>query len=253
MKEIGQLFLEKSQQPTNWEDVFHPCEVAARKEFRTGQEVHVWQSLTNAPLDLVSSLYRKLSPEEKIKAGRFKFPHDQQRFVISHGILRHILAAYVECDPSDLLFKKTKYGKPFLADQTGKNAIRFNMTHSRDAVCYIISAMTAVGIDIEYVRPNFDWHSISKVYFTPQEVFQLESLPKEGQANAFYILWTRKEALLKAIGKGLSGIDEMGSSLLTTLRSKYTLVSFKCEENYQGTLAVCPETSRIRFFRFKGF
>jgi 4'-phosphopantetheinyl transferase len=249
-----QILLELAQQkPTKWEDISHPEEITRWKEFCKGNELHVWQCSTSAPFEVISSFYSKVSAEEKIKAGRFRFSRDQHRYVISHGLLRTILGAYVEEGPSELIFEKTNSGKPFLATKTRKGRIQFNMTHSEDVVCYIMSRENEVGIDIEYVKPNFDWYSIAKVYFTFHEMSLLESLPGDEQIRTFFTLWTRKEALLKATGEGLNGIKDMGSSAINPIKSKFTLFSFKYGEDYQGAFAVNSETPRIRFFDLSSF
>ncbi len=249
MKENDLTFIEQIQQPfTYWEDGYYITEVASKKEFLTGEEVHVWQ----APLNSSSHFYDKLSPEEKIRAARFRLPRDQNRYINSHGILRLILAEYVGCDHSDIQLKRTKYGKPFLVSRNGKNTIRFNMTHSENVVCYIISSSNEVGIDIEYVKSDFDWFGLANVYFTSQEVIHLEAFPRDEQGKAFFTMLTRKEALLKAIGIGLSGIEEMRASESYSCIEKYPLISFEYGEYleyYQGALAVSSGISSIRFFR----
>ncbi|MCL6571521.1 MAG: 4'-phosphopantetheinyl transferase superfamily protein, partial [Bacillus sp. (in: Bacteria)] len=197
------------QKPTYWEEVTSPEEIAKCKEFSEGYELHVWQCFTSEASKVISSLYPHLSPEEKTKANRFRFSHDQNRYVVAHGLLRIILGAYVEREPAELIIERTNTGKPYLVTPEEVNTIQFNMTHSEDIVCYIISKVSEVGIDIEFINPNFDWYSIAKVYFTTPEMSLLESLPDDEQVKRFFTLWTRKEAFLKATGKGLSGLADM--------------------------------------------
>lgn len=232
---------------THWEDICQVDEAADITGFCNGEEVHVWQ----ASLDASTQYYNLLSQEEKIKAGRFRSPSDQQRYIVSHGVLRVILSGYAGCNSSSIEFCQNRYGKPFLSRKNGSNTIRFNMTHSQEMACYIISKGQEVGIDIEYVHPDLDWLCVAKACFTPQEMIYLESLPNADQLQAFFILWTRKEALLKAIGTGLSGLEEMGASDGFESQERYRLLAYHCGDNYQGAIAIGSGVSSIRYFRFQ--
>lgn len=222
---------------TYWEYCGEIAQVASRNEFWIGQEIHVWL----APLDFDSNYYSILSEDEKVKAAKFRFLRDQHHYIKSHGVLRNILSAYVDNDPSALKFNISKYGKPFLMSQNKEHAVRFNMSHSENVVCYIVSKDNEVGIDIEYIKPDFDWKTIAKLYFNPCEMLYLENLPRVDHDKAFFELWTRKEALLKAVGIGLNDIEEINSS-------EYQLISFKYRD-YQGALAMSSDAP-FRFFYF---
>ncbi len=145
-------------------------------------------------------LQNVLSPDERMRAARFTFDRDQRRFVVAHGVLRHILAGYVGHAPSKLQFGTNPYGKPHLV---GSPSLRFNLSHSHD-VAMIAIARAEVGIDVEAVRPIDDLLNIAQQFFLADEVEGLRRLPTEAQPPAFYRIWTRKEAYLKAIGTGLN-------------------------------------------------
>ncbi|MDR7239961.1 4'-phosphopantetheinyl transferase family protein [Neobacillus drentensis] len=240
-------------QLTNWSEITKFDQVIGRKGFWDGQEVHVFALSTNASMEVISSLYRKLSQEEKIQAKRFKFIDDQNHYVLSHGFLRNILASYVKSSPSDIRINRAKNGKPFLVSQAGKNSVHFNMAHSENVVLYIVSKSQEVGIDIEMIKPDFDWYSIAKGYFSPQERLFLESLPREDRLKTFYTLWTRKEALLKLSGEGLNGLDAIRNSSYYANRGKTTVMSFNFDGNYLGTLAVEVSFADIHFFCYSAF
>ncbi|MRH44269.1 4'-phosphopantetheinyl transferase superfamily protein [Aquibacillus halophilus] len=228
---------------TNWQDVYDITAVSSMEEFHNGQEVHVWQ--TN--LDSSADYYDKLSSEEKDRVGKLRFVHDKRRYIIRHAVLRMILAAYSNCDFSSIQFARTKYGKPFLIAKNEKGVIQFNMTHSKDKACFVLAIKNKVGIDIEYVKSDFDWNSIANLYFTSKELSYLKEIPKEDQVIAFLNLWTNKEAILKAHGTGLIDFEE---GTVDSLINKYTSLPFYCGDNYQGTLAYRTEIERVRFFRY---
>jgi 4'-phosphopantetheinyl transferase len=251
MKQNEKIFIEQSlQSHSKWKEVGYPEKAIIEKEFHSGREVHVWRADTNVSWDIVSNLYQTLSLEERIKAEKFRFSLDQKRYIVSHAILRLILAAYVEEDPTELKFETTEYRKPKLVNRIGKNSIQFNMSHSENVVCYSMSSIHDVGIDIEYVNSNFEWYDLARAYCTPMELSLLESVPKRDQHRTFFSIWTRKEALLKAIGIGLSGIGETLKNEFYLANSNYTLIPFKCWENYEGTVAVRAKISKVHFFHF---
>ena len=229
-----------------WKDIYDINEIGSWDHFISEKEVHVWQ----ASLNCVSGFYHYLSTEEKLKAERFRIQRDKQRYIISHGILRYILGMYIGCEPSFLKFERREYGKPWLTSQNLEISITFNMTYSKDIVCFIISRGNEVGIDIERINDDFECYRIAKLYFTPKEVAYLRLLPREKQIKSFFILWTRKEALLKALGTGLSDLENIETIENDYKKMNYPLVSFSIGENYQGAFAVSNEVSNIRYFRF---
>ncbi|WP_158591775.1 4'-phosphopantetheinyl transferase family protein [Oceanobacillus halophilus] len=240
---MGHFKEQPQQRFTYWEDVTEITQVASRKKFQTGQEVHTWL----ASMDFELQIYNMLSPDENVNAMKFRFIRDQHRYITSHAILRIIISKYVKEDSSSIKFGKNKYGKPFLNYQEGEDAVRFNMSYSEGVVCYVVSAKNEVGIDLEYVKSDFDWLGIAKRYFSQKEVNLLKRLPKGNQIKEFFNFWTRKEALLKAKGIGLSGMEETKDGEFMTNSS---LVSFNYGEDFIGTLAIGSENPHVRFFRF---
>ncbi len=166
-------------------------------------ETHVWQTTLTASSEVVSLLQQTLSPDEQARAAGFKFDRDRHRYRVAHGVMRHILANYVNCAPSEFQFETNAYGKPHLAGPSNATHLRFNLSHSHD-VAVIAIAHDEVGIDIEQMRPLDDLLKIARQFFLADEAEALQRLPPEVQLPAFYRVWTRKEAYLKAIGTGLT-------------------------------------------------
>lgn len=94
--------------------------------------------------------------------------------------------------------------KPALAEDSDESAIRFNMSHSHDLALYAVTRNRELGIDLEHIRKDFASHEIAQQFFSPREVARLRALPLSMQTKAFFNCWTRKEAYIKATGKGLS-------------------------------------------------
>jgi 4'-phosphopantetheinyl transferase len=228
-----------------WEEASKISKKSSRKAFSFGHEIHVWKaSLEN----FKPYFYEKLSKDEKIVANRFRFPRDQYRYITSHYILRHVLGSYINCDASLIEIESTKFGKPFLNPKYGNQHVYFNLTHSQDLMCLILSKRYEVGIDLEYMNKEIDWLKIANVYYSNEEVFFLKNMPKSKQLKEFYNLWTKKEAMLKTLGTGLAGLENLHNSLL---EKNPCFLHFNCNENYQGTLAINAILPYVRFFHLK--
>ncbi len=150
--------------------------------------------------DSLLLFWEYLSINEQEQAKKYYDKVLADRYIISHGILRSILTYYIDQSPSGLELINNTHGKPFLKNST----IEFNMSHSRNMVCYVIAFNNKVGVDIEFYNTTIDVIGMLELVFTKKEVELIKSLDIDEQYNTFYKLWTKKEALVKAVGKGLS-------------------------------------------------
>ena len=167
-------------------------------------EVHVWRiSLVSEQYDL-AVLQRYLSTSELKKAERFHFHDDQKGYIIGRSILRLLLSQYLQILPAELELRQGEYGKPFLAPGCNEAVFDFNLSHSEGVMLCVISRHRQVGIDIEYITADIDELELADRFFTPQEAALLKTLPAADRLEAFYTLWTVKEAYLKAIGMGVA-------------------------------------------------
>ncbi len=139
-----------------------------------------------------------LDDEERRRADRFINPLHRRRFIQAHTVLRRVLAAYGAGAPESLVFVRDEDGKPRL---TGAGP-RFNLSHSGDGVAVAVADFD-VGVDVEQVRPLADRDHLVARFFSPAENAAYEALSPDRRQLAFFRLWTRKEAYLKALGTGL--------------------------------------------------
>ena len=162
-------------------------------------EVHVWQATLKNPSVLPGDISDFLSPFELERANKLKFPHDQEQFIVRHYLLRIILSKYCECHPKEIRFRYNSYKKPYI-DLPEFNEINFNMSSSADLIIIGLCRKTDIGIDIEKVQEIENIEQIAQENFSHQELtyFNCDS----DRTAAFYNIWTRKEAFIKAIGKG---------------------------------------------------
>jgi 4'-phosphopantetheinyl transferase len=173
-------------------------------ELINSNEVHVWRVSLDVTTVEFESLVGFLSVDELARAGRFHFERDQRRFIVARGILRKILGNYLGENPVDIRFEYTSYGKPALAPGAGSNNFCFNLSHSDTCALYAITHGKKIGIDIERIRDDVAHGQIAQKFFSQGEIRLLEKTNKNKQSELFFKYWTRKEAILKARGEGIS-------------------------------------------------
>lgn len=182
------------------------------------QEVHIWRTdlpTSNLDSDLptqVTRLLPLLSDDEQARANRFYFAKDRYRFTVARGMLRLILGRYLDIAPQDLKFQYGSVGKPALAYPD--TSLCFNVSHSAQIALYAIAQNLEVGIDVEQVRSDCDYDAIASRFFATSEQSALNRLPPDLKSQGFFNCWTRKEAILKALGSGLTvPLDQFEVSL----------------------------------------
>ncbi len=168
-------------------------------------EVHVWRTSLQMRPQQLNTLKRILSADELSRAGQFHFQRDKDHFIAARGLLRSLLGRYLDINPAELLFSYGLKGKPLLIGETGRQLIRFNVSHSHDLALFAVASELDIGVDLEYIRCDLEIEDLAKQIFSSREIAVLNSLPLVNRKKAFFSWWTRKEACLKASGKGLSG------------------------------------------------
>lgn len=151
-------------------------------------------------LDCASGDLSLLSTNERVRAGRLKRPQDRERSLEAHCAIRRLLAFQLGVDPRCLEFDATAVGKPFLAGPA--QDLQFNLSHSGRHGLIAVANDQSVGVDIEVRRPISDLLGVTLKIATPREARLLKQLPTNQVHSAFFELWTRKEAVLKALGRG---------------------------------------------------
>jgi 4'-phosphopantetheinyl transferase len=165
------------------------------------QEVHLWQLYWPALQRYQATWWTWLSTDEHDRANHFLRPRDRDRFVMSRGGLRYLLARYLQCSPPALTFAYSPYGKPSMHNST--TDLHFNLAHSGDWVIYGVSRCAWVGVDVEQIAPRAYLEALIRRCLTAAEQ---ATLPEQAPARLtrFLAYWAAKEAHLKAIGLGLN-------------------------------------------------
>jgi 4'-phosphopantetheinyl transferase len=165
-------------------------------------EVQVWCARLEADTETVERAYLQLSRDEQDRASRFRHATLRATFVLSRSILRTLLARLCDCSPTDLEFAYGEQGKPILAAPS--SALQFNLSHSGNIAAYAFAANDELGVDIEKHSPRTDLEQIARRFFCATEYKELLCVPDIERASAFFECWVRKEAYIKAQGRGLS-------------------------------------------------
>jgi 4'-phosphopantetheinyl transferase len=221
--------------------------------------VDVWLTDLEPGETVVERYVSILTADERARAGRFHFPHDAAHWIVARGTLRAILSDRLRIEPSDVRFVYGEHGKPELAEPFASSGLRFNLSHSGALALCAVVQHCRVGVDIERLRPMPDLEAIAERTFSPRERETLRRLPPELRHEGFFNCWTRKEAYIKAIGKGLAHpLDRFSVSLAPGAPARletvdddpreaeaWTLEAFMPSPGYAAALVVEGRADRI--------
>ncbi len=221
-------------------------------------EVHLWAWALEPTAADLSAHIEILDQQERERMQRFYFAPDRARYAVAHGNLRTILGGYL-CQPAaSLRFHNNEFGKPELDHRDATSSFHFNLSHSRSVAVLAVANGRPVGADVEDVRPIEP--EVADTHFSARERSQLSKLQGDAWLTGFYRCWTRKEAILKAEGVGLSlALDSFDVSLLPAaelLETRrpfsypWTLHDLSPSEGTIGAVATAHSNARLACFSF---
>jgi len=165
-------------------------------------EVHWFPTdLAEGCLDTLAS---QLTDGERARADRFHRPGDRNRYIAARGQMRVLLGACLRLPAAAVEILGEHDGKPAIPAAPGVEGIEFNLAHSEGLAVLAIGIEDELGIDVERLRPLPDAAAIADHVFTAGEAGALRSVAEEERLEAFFRYWTRKEAVVKSLGRGLS-------------------------------------------------
>jgi 4'-phosphopantetheinyl transferase len=195
-------------------DQQHGLTVFASWKLEDGSRIHAARLHLSA--DAEERSLPELPTSELTRADSFAFELDRRRFVITRAGLRRFLSHYLGVPASLVELTCHGEGKPTLAEQFAVSGLRFNVSHTADIVVYAFAWDREIGIDVEELRPLSNAESIAERFFSSEERSAFNALAPENRTVGFFRCWTRKEAIAKAIGTGLSAaLEEFDVSLVT--------------------------------------
>lgn len=217
--------------------------VAANWQLRAGT-TDVWL----LPLSADARLNEVLQQDELEKAKRLQHEKSRAQYITARAGLRLLSANYLKADPSALVYATTGKRKPCW--QAPYNQLHFNMAHSGDYVI-ICFAQTETGVDIEKRNERFNYQDLLPRCFTKEEISAIQNA--SDPRSRFYLYWTRKEALLKALGTGLHQEPATipcltGRHSNTTIQTNWIIDSFILNQTFIALAGDLQQHEGYRFF-----
>jgi 4'-phosphopantetheinyl transferase len=213
----------------------------------------VWIAHVSKALDSLVFLEPCLDGRDRERAARFRFSEDRARFVLGRGLLRKCLGRYLQQTPETIELATTDRGRPVLPhDET----VQFSISHTHDLVAVALTTDAQIGIDLEFIKLPSDLPGLAKRIFSEEDFQAFQALPDRETLAAFFRVWTRKEAYLKARGEGIAeGLRQISVSLgpeetsvIRDARNKSTarnwrLLALPVPADYVGSLA-CDDAGK---------
>ncbi len=177
---------------------------AYRQSVSSDHGIDVWLIDPAAVLAEESQPQAILTEEERMNYRQFIFPQGRELYLASHVFLRRVLAQYIGTAPQAVAFSTSITGRPQLRCENGAHRVQFNLSHTFGLIAVVVSRDWNCGIDVEYMRETVDIQTLGSALCTPPERDWLLCMEETAQIDAFFGLWTIKEALLKACGLGVT-------------------------------------------------
>ena len=215
-------------------------------------EFHGWIAWLPDLAARVPILAGLLADDERNRAERYYFDKDRDRYILGRGLLRSLLGCYLEVDPRQVDFRYSPLGKPFIADHMNTGRITFSVSHSDNCIFLGMTREGNIGVDVERVRPVRENDNIFRRFASDQEKDAFDELDDEEKLPAFFRWWTQKEAVVKALGDGMTedasrfsvGVPPGEQKVLVfVVRSEGTVCEFEVQRfspapGYDGAVAV---------------
>ncbi|MDJ0756884.1 MAG: 4'-phosphopantetheinyl transferase superfamily protein [Ardenticatenaceae bacterium] len=216
--------------------------------------VDIWRINLQPSGQVVSAVRPWLAADEVERSSRFRFERDRLRYIIGRGAMRHILGRYLATSPQEIPITYTEHRKPILANS---NPLHFNLSNSHELALLAVGQHGPVGVDLEYRHRRIpDVLDLAETVFSDTEQQVLKQTPEENQHDTFLRGWTRKEAYLKGIGKGLMvPLQNFTVSLEDVTRpssslSDWHLFDFRPSADYLAALATPYRATAVNFYRW---
>jgi 4'-phosphopantetheinyl transferase len=227
-------------------------------------EIHIWLAVMSQPVFRFNEYIQTLSDEERLRAEKYYSERDRNSFIFRRGILRTILGRYLDVEPCRLQFCYGKYGKPKLDVRFGNGTVHFNLSHSHGVALYAFARDSEIGVDIECMSDISEMEHVVETTYSIKEKEVFRSLPENQKREAFFHYWTCKEAIIKALGYGLSRpVDKYEVPLLpgepvkmlkiegdSREASRWSIQAMKLAPNYTGAFAVKSEVYETKHWRW---
>ena len=237
----------------NSEEIFDFQMLPGKVEKLEDQNVHLWRINRSVYLEKKNYSEYFLSEDEQNRAQRFRFRKDHDLFVMGRYITKVMLAYYTGTTPESVKIVPDSFGKP----RCDINLF-FNISHSGDQL-FLGFSTTEIGVDIERIDSEADTEKIGERHFSEIEFQNLMSYPRNERIEVFFEIWTKKEALIKGIGKGLSiplqgfNIYSPNGEVLWELQSenkygKWNVQNIEAKQGFKSAIATQNKGFETKYF-----
>lgn len=200
-----------------------------------------------------ASLEKFINPDDQFKVERLKKRDDMSSLLACYTLLRLILSKRLKLKPEEISYFTHDRGKPGLIN----SSLDFNISHSGHSFAFAISENAGLGLDLEEHNKKLNYKAIVKRFFSAEEGNYIFDSPDQS-SDRFFLLWTRKEALLKAFGTGIISdlsqvevhkpVNQLNKNFLgeftgITVSNDYYIYSLQCSGYYLSV--ALPQVSEL--------
>ena len=207
-------------------------------------------TLVTVPVIASSDDCALLSADERQRAARFAVEKPRAAFITARAALRRLLGESLRCDADAVRLDADAQGRPFLVHPID-STLDFNVSHSESVAAIAIARGGRVGVDVEWHGRDTALRDLVPEVMGVRESALLATLDADDFTRAFFGCWTRKEALVKAHGIGISfplrnidiPIAVSGAPIRATLGpdSIWSVSTFAPQADYTLSVALAGE------------
>ena len=196
-----------------------------------------------------------LSDYERARAERLRFADDRAQYLAARWALRIILSWYSGVAPAAIRYALSTYGKPRLVN--GCDSLHFSYSLTRGVALVAVTAIGELGIDVEGIDGDRDMGAVMQFACSEREFDVLQRWP-DGDP-LFWMVWTRKEAVLKAAGYGFYREPRtievvppahFGAHEVDYSGQRWTVRDLRIGGNYAACLAYAAAGAQVRMAQF---
>jgi 4'-phosphopantetheinyl transferase len=213
-------------------------------------EVLCWKiNLKDISTNDLEGYYQHISKEDQVKSNKFVHFEDKKRYIVARMGIKILLKNLID---TDYQIEKNAFGKPYVKN----SPIKYNLSHSGNFVLLAVSSCTEVGVDVEVIRdiPNLESLFLNTLHIN--EISYIKNLAPALILRNFLQIWTQKEAVVKALGKGLSiplesfsipglAFPSPPKKFINIFSENLTIFDLNIDDNHVGALAVCSKNVNL--------
>ena len=145
-----------------------------------------------------------LDAPERRRADQQHTAGQRREFALCRSALRWLLCRQLRCTNNQLAFASRPQGKPFAMVDGNDHPLGFNVSHSGKHGLVAVAEGGQLGVDVEERRQRADITAMAARMFAAEERETLARAPVDRRLSIFYRFWTMREAVVKALGSGLT-------------------------------------------------